>query len=169
VREWLDEIRDKLTVIASRLGSTRRQLASTLVALMVSGEKLVTVQIGDSALVARRKNQWESLCWPQNGEYASTTFFVTDDPEPRLTVQTLDASEFDAFALFSDGLESLALQHEAMIPYPRFLDPMIRPVDRASHVGKLRPLSQSLAAYLDSPSVCDRTDDDKTLILLSRS
>ena len=44
---------------------------------------------------------------------------------------------------------------------------MLRPVDAASGVGRLVDLSVKLATYLASPSVCERTDDDKTLILIS--
>jgi hypothetical protein len=44
---------------------------------------------------------------------------------------------------------------------------MIRPIDQSPESGKLAQLSFALGQYLDSPTVCERTDDDKTLILLS--
>jgi len=136
------------------------------VMLVVKDDQLLSLQIGDSALVARRAGVWEAICWPENGEFASTTFFVTDDPEVRLRINRLPF-EHDAFALFSDGIENLALDHLAHQPHVRFFDPMIKPIDQSSETGKLTKLSLALGRYLDSPAICERTDDDKTLILLS--
>jgi len=44
---------------------------------------------------------------------------------------------------------------------------MFRSVDEASRTGRLASLSAALGQYLDSPRLCERTDDDKTLILIS--
>jgi uncharacterized membrane protein len=51
--------------------------------------------------------------------------------------------------------------------HPQFFNPMMRPVDAALGKGRLVELSDKLATYLAGPSVCERTDDDKTLILIS--
>jgi hypothetical protein len=166
VRCWIDNLRDCLNEVAMRRDLTRRQFAATLVMLVVIDDQLLTLQIGDSALVARKNGTWEALCWPENGEFASTTYFVTDDPEARLHVVRL-ALEHDAFALFSDGLEAIALEQATHQPYARFFDPMIKAVDLADGKGRLADLSAALGQYLDSPRLCERTDDDKTLVLIS--
>ncbi|OLU32835.1 PP2C family serine/threonine-protein phosphatase [Pseudomonas sp. PA27(2017)] len=163
---WIDKLRDRLSMAAEKRGVTRRQFAATLVMLVISKSRVLALQVGDSALVARKNGVWEALCWPENGEFASTTFFVTDDPEIRLHTLHLDL-EYDAFALFSDGLESVALEHATHQPFARFFDPMIKPIDQNDGEGRLAELSVSLARYLDSPALCERTDDDKTLILIS--
>jgi hypothetical protein len=163
---WVDELRDLLTTVAVKRSLARRQFAATLVMLVVKDDQLLSLQIGDSALVARRAGVWEAICWPENGEYASTTFFVTDDPQVRLRINRLRL-DHDAFALFSDGIEHLALDHLARQPHVRFFDPIIKPVDQSAETGKLTKLSLALGRYIDSPVICDRTDDDKTLVLLS--
>ncbi len=164
--DWIDELRGRISAIATRRESTPRQFAATLAAIVVTPDEVVTLHIGDSTVVGRKGTEWEVLCWPENGEYASTTYFVTDDPEPRLNI-TRHAPEHNGFALFSDGVGDLALSHLEQNAHPRFFDPMFRPVDAATGGGRLIELSAKLATYLAGPSVCERTDDDKTLILIS--
>lgn len=167
VRCWMDDLRDQLSAVAARRELTRRQFAATLVMLVIFDDQMMSLQVGDSALVGRKSDgTWEALCWPENGEFASTTHFVTDDPEIRLRV-TRRLLEHDAFALFSDGLEAVALDHATQQPYARFLDPMLKAVDDSLGAGRLVSLSAALGQYLDSPKLCERTDDDKTLILIS--
>jgi serine/threonine protein phosphatase PrpC len=166
VRAWIDELRDQLAIVAEKRGLIRRQFAATLIMLAIRDNEFLALQIGDSCMVARRGDRWEAVCWPENGEFASTTFFITDDPEPRLrTVRR--PLDYDAFALFSDGIDHVALDHLGAQPHARFFDPMMKPVDQAQDAGKLIDLSKALGRYLDSPTICERTDDDKTLILLS--
>ncbi|WP_209833778.1 PP2C family serine/threonine-protein phosphatase [Ruegeria sp. HKCCE3926] len=164
--DWIDELRDRIAAAAVRKESTPRQFAATLAAVLVTPDETLTMQVGDSAVVGRMPDGWDVLCWPENGEYASSTYFVTDDPEPRLTI-TRRPTEHDAFALFSDGVGDLALAYQEEVAHPQFFNPMLRPIDNAIGQGRLTELSERLAAYLGQPSVCERTDDDKTLILIS--
>ncbi|MDV6226262.1 PP2C family serine/threonine-protein phosphatase [Nitratireductor aquimarinus] len=164
--DWIDELRDRVSAIATQRESTPRQFASTLAAIIVTPDEAVTLHVGDSAIVGRKGTKWDVLCWPENGEYASSTYFVTDDPEPRLNI-TRQLPEYDGFALFSDGVGDLALSYFEQSAHPRFFDPMLRPVDAALGEGRLVELSGKLATYLAGPSVCERTDDDKTLVLIS--
>lgn len=167
ILEWIDDIRDRIALIADQRGSTPRQFAATLAALLITPNEILALHVGDSAIVGRRGgSHWEVICWPENGEYASTTFFVTDAPEARLNITRL-TREHDAFALFSDGVGDLALSHLEQMAYPRFFDPMIRPVDTSPGAGRLIELSEKLGDFLAGPLVCERTDDDKTLVLLS--
>jgi serine/threonine protein phosphatase PrpC len=108
INAWIDDLRDALTALAERHGIPRRSFAATLVMLVVKDAEILALQIGDSALVGRRDGTWEAICWPENGEFASTTYFVTDDPAVRLKIVRLPL-EHDAFALFSDGIETIAL------------------------------------------------------------
>jgi hypothetical protein len=164
--DWIDEIRDRVAAISEKKQSTPRQFASTLALVVSTPDETLAMHVGDSAVVGRCGEEWEVLCWPENGEYASTTFFVTDDPEPRLNI-TRYARKHDAFALFSDGVGDLALSHSEQTASPQFFTPMVRPVDNAQSAGRLPELSAKLRTYLAGPAICERTDDDKTLILIS--
>lgn len=164
--DWIDEIRDRVAAISEKKESTPRQFASTLALVVSTPDETLAMHVGDSAVVGRCGEEWEVLCWPENGEYASTTYFVTDDPEPRLNIARYPRKH-DAFALFSDGVGDLALSHSEQSASPQFFNPMLRPVDNAPNVGRLPELSAKLSTYLAGPAICERTDDDKTLILIS--
>lgn len=165
--EWLNELRDQIAMVAKAQGLTSRQFASTLVLVAVKGRSGFCAHVGDGGIVARSGGEWSVLSWPETGQFASTTYFVTDDREVHLRMLRFEA-KFDAFALFSDGIEDLALVQSDLMAHRPFFDPMIRPVDIAKEGGRLSGLSLALQNYLAGEAVCNRTDDDKTLILLSR-
>lgn len=163
---WIDDIRESISLIAERRETERKQFAATLAALLITPKKILALQIGDSSIVGRCCSKWQVICWPESGEYASTTYFVTDEPAPRLKIIRA-AREHDAFALFSDGVGDLALSQGDEQAHRGFFEPMIRPVDAATGSGRVPELSEKLQVFLGGTSVCERTDDDKTLILLS--
>lgn len=166
VWSWIDSARDRLAVAAERRETNRRAFASTLLMLVAAGDKVLTAHIGDGAMVARTGAAWETISRPENGEFASTTYFATDDPMPRLRLERHEA-EWTGFAVFSDGIENLVLDHRTDAPHDPFFNTMIAPIDALSEPGKNAKLSSALAAFLRGPKVCDKTDDDKTLLLLS--
>lgn len=164
---WLDNTRDCLGNAANNRAVRRQSFASTLVMLIASQDRLVVAHIGDGAVVARdNMGKWTALSWPENGEYASTTYFVTDDPVPRLRVTEIPAA-YDGYALFSDGIEDIGLDTSGLTPHQPFFNAMIRPLDQSTILGHNQSLSSALGTFLDSERVCVRTDDDKSLILLS--
>lgn len=164
---WVDKARDRLSVAADRRAKTHRAFASTLVMLVVTNGGVLTAHIGDGAIVGRvQGEQWQTLTAPAHGEYASTTFFLTDDPAPQLRVTRLTGG-FDAFAVFSDGIENLVLDHQTNDPHEPFFRSMLAPLDNAVGAGKSASLSKALSSFLSGSRVCDKTDDDKTLLLLS--
>ena len=73
----------------------------------------------------------------------------------------------DEVALFSDGLQRLALHYQTRTAHAGFFKPMLATL-RAAPADALESLSTQLAAYLSSPAVNERTDDDKTLVLATR-
>ena len=163
VRSWIGEARAAIADGAARRDATPRDFATTLVACVANADGAVLALVGDGAVVVRDGDGWRAPDWPQNGEYASTTYFLTDEAL-RLRIVRLDAAP-DAIALFSDGLERLALDFAAKTPHAPFFDAMIRPVAASTAVGRDIKVSRSLAAWLDSEAVNARTDDDKSLIL----
>jgi hypothetical protein len=167
VWEWLDLARDRMSVAAERRNVERRAFASTLVLLVASKDGQLCVHVGDGAIIGRhRTGTWQALSWPENGEYASTTYFVSDDPAPKARIART-TYDMDGFAVFSDGIEDLALDLAATTPHAPFFRPMIAPLDNLDGTGRDAGLSKALGSFLSSPRVCEKTDDDKSLILVS--
>lgn len=163
---WIDTVRDRVHTAAARRDLKARDFAATLVMMIATPSHVLTAHVGDGAIVARERDTglWALLSAPSHGEYASTTFFLTDDPQPALRISRAD-NRFDALVAFSDGIEGFALDAATGAPAAIFFDPILRPLASSSGVGRDRRLSDQLAEFLASDRVTERTDDDKTLIV----
>jgi hypothetical protein len=165
VGDWLDDIRSRIEHASIRERSPRRSFAATLVGCVVQADGIAIVHVGDGACAfrLRAETEWQVPSWPAHGEYASTTNFVTDDPEPKSNVAYVSGNVAEV-ALFTDGLERLALDFTTRRAFIPFFTSMFRalPSDLS---GRDKQLSRELRAFLDSRVVTDRTDDDKTLVL----
>jgi serine/threonine protein phosphatase PrpC len=168
--DWIDSIRDRINAAAHSGGLRPREYAATLVALIANDQHGVVIHIGDGAVVVRSRetHEWSVPSWPFHGEYASTTRFITDDPQAQLAVVPID-SEIDRFTVFSDGIENLVLDYRERIAPAPFFERLLQPVASWEGSGRSRKLSKHLRDYLGSEKVCEVTDDDKTLILGART
>lgn len=169
VRDWIDSVRDLIAVAADRRGLRPRDFATTLVMVLAMPGRVLTIHIGDGAAVGRMTvdGRWVSLSWPENGEFASTTFFVTDDHDVRLRIER-SANDLDRIAVMTDGIERLALDLAGGVPHGPFFQGISEPVAKSAVAGRDVPLSRKLSEYLSSDAINARTDDDKTLIVASR-
>ena len=166
VEYWTDQVRDQIGMVAIRRGLTARDFASTLVSVISDGERTVISHIGDGCAVLRCRDtkEWVAPSWPEQGQYASTTFFLTDEIDVHLRVTPVDC-EIDAIAVFSDGIERLVLDLAAKRPSSTYFDGVIAPIMASVAAGRDVVLCDQLKRYLVTPAVNARTDDDKTLVL----
>jgi hypothetical protein len=163
---WLNVARDRIQLAADKRSLTSRDFATTLVLVMASPDTIVTAHVGDGAVVVRDRDsaQWSVLSEPHHGEYASTTYFVTDNPQPVMRIGRYP-NAFNAVATFSDGIENLVLDSITGAASAAFFTPMAKPLDASTVTGRDWRLSRSLAAFLASDRLNERTDDDKTLVV----
>lgn len=162
---WHDRVRSRLSLEASVRGLELRDLACTLLTAVVGEEIAVFSQIGDGAIVYPEGEGLTTAFWPQMGEYASTTNFLTgQDFGERLEVRSL-SREVDDLALLTDGLQPLALHYASRSVHGPFFKPMFEALRQATDPDSLEG---PLRDFLQSKPVTDRTDDDKTLILATR-
>ncbi len=167
VDEWCLGVQRSLTGVAAECDAPLRDFACTLLAVVADQERAVFLQLGDGAIVIGTPGEYEPVFWPQNGEYANTTYFITE-PEALGRLQYVVRDAPLEIALFSDGIQTIALRNADRAAQAPFFEKMFAPF-RTGPSGLRPSLSASLAAFLDSPLINDKTDDDKTLVLVSRA
>jgi hypothetical protein len=165
--EWLDSVRSAISTQAEAAGVTTRDLACTLIAAVIAPTAAAFMQIGDgAAVVSTAKGELRVVFWPEQGEFANTTFFLTaPDAAGRFRLEIIPEPISD-LALFTDGLQHLALRYDSKTAHAPFFQPFF---DRLRSDDDWQELSHPLRAFLSSEAVTKRTDDDCTLVLASRT
>lgn len=165
VEAWVDAARQRLIEEAEANGSTPRQLACTFLAALVGDGWAAFAQLGDGVIVFNGPNGYEFAFWPDNGEYANSTRFLSeDDYRLHLRVEIVERT-ISELAVLTDGLQMLALDVAGAKVHDRFFAPLFKTVRNGSDEAALQT---SLLEFLDSKRVNERTDDDKTLLLATR-
>ena len=154
------------TLTASGENADLNDYACTFLAVAASATETVFAQIGDGAIVYSSKpDEFRLFAIPQQGEYANTTNFVTDESAAEKLQFQYFENRIEELAIFTDGLQRLAIDFQSKQPHQPFFRSMLAPL-RAKHPAT--NLEEKLSAFLNSPKINERTDDDKTLILASR-
>ncbi|TVQ58542.1 MAG: protein phosphatase 2C domain-containing protein [Rhodobacteraceae bacterium] len=162
---WLAAARARIAFAATARDLRPRDFAATLALAVSDGVDTLVAHVGDGAVVGRDADGWRALSWPDGGEHAGATFFLTDE-NPALRVIRAEAP-VDALALLTDGIERLVLDFAALEPHAPFFDRMTAPLATAAP-GRDAALGRALAAWLGAEAVAARTDDDRTLVLALR-
>lgn len=145
-----------------------REFACTLLGAVVATDRALFLQIGDGAIVIDAGAHYRPVFWPQTGEYANETRFVTDpDATARMESAILTEPVTD-IALLSDGLQPLALHYRSQQAHAPFFQPMFQHLSEHPEPGCPEGLTLALERFLASPAINQRTHDDKTLILATR-
>jgi Protein phosphatase 2C len=165
ILQWYEKARRRLSLEACVCNKDLRDFACTLLTAIVSDDTGIFSQIGDGVIVIREGDCYQAVFWPQSGEYANTTYFLTGaDFGERLTFRSL-GQRVDELALLTDGLQPLALHYASRAVHAPFFVPMFQSLRQNLNAEELEgPLRQ----FLNSQPVNDRTDDDKTLFLATR-
>ena len=80
LREGATLARQRLVEAAADRKAAPRDLACTLLAVIVAPIGGGALQIGDGVIViGDQPLSWRWVFWPQKGEYANTTFFLSDE------------------------------------------------------------------------------------------
>jgi hypothetical protein len=165
IEGWVDAARARVLEEAAANETTPRQLACTLLVAIVGESWAAFAQIGDGVIVFDGSEGYELAFWPDNGEYANTTRFLTeDDYRQNLRIEIVER-QITELAVLTDGLQMLALDFAQTKVHDRFFTPLFKTVRNGPDEEKLQA---SLLEFMDSKRVNDRTDDDKTLLLATR-
>jgi serine/threonine protein phosphatase PrpC len=169
--ELLGRLAARLQRTARRADARPRDLACTLLFALLGPEGSVFAQLGDGAIVVAAadapEHDYRCVFWPQRGEYANETRFVTEPDAAAAMEFEYRPGAVRELALLTDGLQNLVLDLQTRAAHARFFAPMFAALAPAEP-GREAELSRALAQYLASPRVRTRTDDDTSLVLVRR-
>lgn len=170
VRTWYQFVLGHLATVAEREGVEIGQLACTLLFAAVWRTGGVFAQVGDGAWVVDHDGKLGIGTWPETGEYANLTIFLTSNGALELNAerrlkhlqfQRLEGT-INCLAGFTDGLQMLALDFARQSPFEPFFQILFSPLrETPDQTQLIAPLQQMLA----SDPIVSRTDDDKSLVL----
>ncbi|HZF68264.1 MAG TPA: PP2C family serine/threonine-protein phosphatase [Gemmatirosa sp.] len=158
--------RDAVRHEAARRDVDPCDLATTLLLVLATAERVASLQIGDGAVVASGVDDAVvGVTTPERGEYINETSFLTSAG----AVEAARVGEWRGpvahVALTTDGLQVVALDLASGMPHAPFFRPLFAHV---RHAADLDTAAGDLATWLASPRLTARTDDDLTLVLASR-
>ena len=175
-RMWLAHVQKTIASTAEENGFQSRDYACTFLGAVVGPTVAAFLQIGDGAIVIADTEDGNDghtwVAWPQHGEFANSTFFITMEDASQIMefnrrVASDERSAVRELVIFSDGLERLILDMRGRTVHSPSLRPILNWLAGTEHASNGLP-SDILAAYLNSPIVNRRTDDDKTLVAATR-
>ncbi|VUS45930.1 PP2C family serine/threonine-protein phosphatase [Klebsiella spallanzanii] len=157
-------IKERILAVAAAHSLIARDYACTFLGVISMENATLIMQIGDGGVAVDCGEGLEVPLVPMTGEYANMTWFVTDED----AVNVLETHFMPARALkvaaFTDGIQRLALNLTDNTPYEPFFTPFFNVMASVSP-QQAAMLPDLLVEFLGSPSVNERTDDDKTLAL----
>lgn len=168
---WLAEVRHELSIRAKSEERELKEFACTML-LTVAGPRAAAFwQVGDGALVFRIQGGDYALpFWPEKGGYVNETFFITDAKAADHLQTEVVLGCIEEVALLTDGVEGLALRYKDSEVHEPFFNGLFPSLSTVRPGTSPDPgLSDALATFLNSERVNARTDDDKTIVLASRS
>ncbi len=164
VRDWLAALRMEMMGLGE---APLEDYACTLLGAVIGEGVAVFVQIGDGAIVTSEGEGLDWVFWPQNGEFANSTCFVTQDDAADILMYARREVDVMEVALFSDGIERLVIDLAARKVHAPALRPILDWL--ATSDAAADAPSPALLAYLGSAHVTRRTDDDTTLVIATRA
>jgi hypothetical protein len=170
VVDWLSHVKKEISIRATSEGLQSRDFACTVLGALVGERRALFFQLGDGAIVisnSAEPNDCGWVFWPQHGEFANETNFITqDNAEQMMEFEACDR-RIDRLSIFTDGLERLVLDYESKTAHAPFFNPLFSWLTAAAPQLD-EAASIPLVRYLTSETVNKYTDDDKTLILATR-
>lgn len=165
-KAWFRSVLNDLEHEAASAKLELHQLACTLLVAVVAPGGSAFCQIGDGAIVVKDRDGFQHVFWPQSGEYANTTNFITSG---RIDDELMFEWRHDSpaeIAIFTDGLQPVALNYADRRVHAPFFLPLFQAMRNHPEMSELE---KPMQAFLESPQLADRTDDDLTLVLATRN
>lgn len=161
IQQVFQDIFYRLEALAQHHATSLSAFATTLSCVIVADPWLAIGQIGDGLVVVEHSVGELTLpIAPQRGEYANETSFLLSLAATLQCETFVTHAPVRALAVSTDGLLRLAVNCTTYEPFAPFFQPLFAVVAEES-----AQLEEELIAWLESEPVCERTNDDKTLIV----
>lgn len=172
VAEWIELVRKEIAAKAQEFNLSPWEFACTVLGAIIGPNNAVFFQIGDGAIVVSTNGsqEYSPMFWPQHGEFANQTNFIVQDnfADERVLEFANRKETFDKVALFTDGIERLILDFSSRTVHPPSLESIFEWLAKKEPSLDTAPCP-AITAYLQSDFINSRTDDDKTLVIATRS
>lgn len=163
LRTALREARAGVEQAAALRQARPRDLATTLILVAATPALVAAAQVGDgAAVVADRAGGLVALTRPASGEYINETTFLISPDAVEGAAMAVHPAGATHLAVFSDGIQPLALKAPENNPHAPFFTPLFRFLSESQDQASA---NAELATFLGSERVRQRTDDDLTLVL----
>jgi uncharacterized protein YerC len=172
--DWSDFFQDichlTLNVLeaeANFLQVDKRELSTTLILVVATPDSIATAQIGDGAVVMREAlDKITGLTNPNVEEFLEFTTFLTS-PKALDSIQIgFWEGKVTQLAMFSDGLQLLALKMPEGKPHEPFFVPLFQAIAQEPDMDEM---NKGLTKFLVSDRVTSKADDDLTLLIANLS
>lgn len=166
--EWGDALRasfraarEKLLDLAIEDGANAQEFATTLQVVVLGDAGYCYSRIGDGGAVGKLGDEFIALGPAPTNTFVNETEFITSGGvEPYVTAKS---TALHGYAIFTDGIQHLAMKHTDWSPHAAFFGPLF---DFAGAVADEALASSELEAFLAGPKFDSRSDDDRTLVLV---
>jgi hypothetical protein len=166
LRRAVEMAKESLTAEADRRSVPANSMATTLVLVVAGTQFVASVQIGDGSVIGvTTEGAMISLLKPSWTEYLNETVFLTSAEGLPSARPTIWRGQLGDLAVLSDGLQMTALRMPSGDPHPGFFTPLFQFLKQQPNPATAR---EELIAFLSSPRLRERTDDDVTLVLATR-
>lgn len=162
--ECVKTVRECIFAQAEKMGSNTRDYACTFLCVLSFSQGTLVMQIGDGGIVLDVGQGLNVPVVPMSGEYANMTHFITDEDAINVLVSKVFPAKASKVAVFTDGIQRLALNMATNTAHEPFFAPFFKVMSTATS-DQEDQLQSLLVNFLNSKSVNERTDDDKTLAL----
>lgn len=160
VRGAFDAARGAIIDFARTRDIDTREFATTLQIVLLGPSAYCYGRIGDGGGVGRLRGDLIPLAPAPGNVYANeTTFLTSPGSEPEVFFETERLSDC---AVFTDGIQHLAMQLSQWKPYDPFFGPLF---DFLRMNADAAEAEENLDAYLHTEKFNARTDDDRTLVI----
>lgn len=164
MRQWVVEtVQEAITEKAALYQAKASELACTLLAVAVCGDRYLFIHVGDGVIAYQKKGRLLVASRPSNGEFANNTTFVTAQQALyQAQVGKGTQGELEGFVLMSDGCEQ-ALYHKRTAKVAPLLGHMLQ----WSELLQPQAARDRLQTALEG-CIAPCTSDDCSLAVMSR-